>query len=56
MNIRYEMQHFITLQIIVYKSFKTLHVQSRVDSVTGGGGGVDVFHEDRRRLRVIAKK
>ncbi len=37
MNIRYEMQHFITLQIIVYKSFKTLRTISR-DSVTGGGG------------------
>ena len=56
MNIRYEMQHFITLQIIVYKSFKTLRTISRGQCNRGGGGGVDVFHEDRRRLRVIAKK
>ncbi len=55
MNIRYEMQHFTTLQIIVYKSFKTLRTISR-GQCNRGGGGVDVFHEDRRRLRVIAKK
>ena len=53
MNIGYEMQHFITLQIIVYKSFKTLRTISRGQCNRGGG---DVFHEDRRRLRVIAKK
>ncbi len=54
MHIRYEMQHFITLQIIVYKSFKTLRTISR--GQCNRGGGVDVFHEDRRKLCVIAKK
>ena len=52
MNITYEMQHFTTLQIIVYKSFKTLRTISRGQC----NRGVDVFHEDRRRLRAIAKK
>ena len=39
MNIRYEMQHFTTLQIIVYKSFKTLRTISRGQCNRGGGGG-----------------
>ncbi len=56
MNIRYEMQHFTTLQIIVYKSFKTFRTISRGQCNGGVWGGVDVFHKDRRRLRVIAKK
>ncbi len=39
MNIRYEMQHFTTLQIIVYKSFKTLRTISRGQCNRGGVGG-----------------
>ena len=44
---------FTALQIIVYKSFKTLRIISRGQCNRGGG---DVFHEDRRKLRVTAKK
>ncbi len=39
MNIRYEMQHFTTQQIIVYKSFKTLRTISRGQCNRAGGGG-----------------
>ena len=39
MNIRHEMQHFTALQIIVYKSFKTLRVQILRGQCNRGGGG-----------------